>query len=204
MDCQNCHEPDENFSIVLSGIQPAGVSLGRKQQCTVTILNDDAGLPERLRMDWSRLRFPDSSKLTRGLNDGGREVADRLGVLLEEQVQEFYMRQHKQKLEKVKVVRDLCHVKLLDIQEDINSTIHRRGVVEAAMQIQHRLDGEVVDSSKHALLFSEPYHSGKLWRSQDASKHHLYDTLDWPPVQPSSFGEGVSLIFYCRVCDLGR
>eukprot|EP00960_Hanusia_phi_P032973 750174-Hanusia_phi.AAC.3 len=146
MDCQNCHAPDENFSIVLSGIQPAGAILGRKQQCTVTILNDDAGLPERLRMDWSRLRFPDSSKLTRALNDGGREVADRLGVLLEEQVQEFYMRQHKQKLEKVKVVRDLCQGKLMEIREDINSTIHRRGVVEAAMQIQHRLDGEVVHS----------------------------------------------------------
>lgn len=54
--------------------------------CAVTILNDAQGLPERLRVDWSRLRFPDASRLRQELNPGGKAVGKRLGEVVAWQV----------------------------------------------------------------------------------------------------------------------
>jgi len=34
-----------------------GAVLGKKIQCAVSIFNDDEGLPEKLRAEWSRLKF---------------------------------------------------------------------------------------------------------------------------------------------------
>jgi hypothetical protein len=48
------HMPEETFKVVLTNAQPTGALLGRKTVCAITILNDERGLPERLRVDWSR------------------------------------------------------------------------------------------------------------------------------------------------------
>jgi len=48
------HLPDSTFELVLTAAQPDAAVLGRKHACAVTVLNDEEGLPERLRVDWSR------------------------------------------------------------------------------------------------------------------------------------------------------
>lgn len=140
-EVQNCTVPEESFYIVLSGAQPAGTVLGKKRQCTVTILTDDSGLPERLRRDWSRLRFPDVTKLSTGLHEGGKAMADRLSHLLTEQVQEHYMALHRQRVDKLRIAVDLAEAKLLALEEELQATALRQTAVEEAMRLQDRMIG---------------------------------------------------------------
>jgi hypothetical protein len=54
LDREKEHMPEETFKVVLTDAHPTGAMLGRKTVCAITILNDERGLPERLRVDWSR------------------------------------------------------------------------------------------------------------------------------------------------------
>ncbi len=60
------------FGVVLSCPGPGGVVLGRRSACRVTIVGERAGLPERVRLDWSRLRFPDAAWRLRRLGPKDR------------------------------------------------------------------------------------------------------------------------------------
>lgn len=133
------HLPEETFNVVLSGAEADGATLGRKKQCSVTILNDEGGLPERLRVDWSRLRFPDASRLREGLNEGGHCVGRRLGKLLAHQVGEFYAHKHKDNLERLIVTRDICQQKCNELEKEIQTASLRKSVVEEAVELQQRL-----------------------------------------------------------------
>mmetsp|Transcript_13646 Transcript_13646/g.19859 ORF Transcript_13646/g.19859 Transcript_13646/m.19859 type:complete len:503 (+) Transcript_13646:3-1511(+) len=141
------HLPEEMFHVVLSASQPQGTIVGRKKMCAVTILNDETGLPERLRVDWSRLRFPDASRLRQGLHKGGIRVGTRLGKLLEDQVGEFYARKHKANLDRLIVTRDICQAKVLELHHEVRSALLRRSVVEEAMHLQQRLNAGQQEST---------------------------------------------------------
>jgi hypothetical protein len=59
--CMAEEEEELVFGVVLSCPGPEGVALGRRSACRVSIVGERAGLPERVRLDWSRLRFPDAA-----------------------------------------------------------------------------------------------------------------------------------------------
>ena len=52
LDRDKKHMPEETFKIVLTDAQPTGAMLGRKTVCAITILKEERGVPERLRVDW--------------------------------------------------------------------------------------------------------------------------------------------------------
>ena len=87
--------------------------------CVVTVLNDEGGLPERLRVAWSKLRFPDARRLRQGLNEGGVRVCDMLAQLLADQVREFYAHKHRDSLDRLIVTRDICQQRVSDIEAEV-------------------------------------------------------------------------------------
>ena len=124
---------------MLADPQPAGCVLGAQHVCVVTVLNDEGGLPEKLRVAWSKLRFPDARRLRQGLNEGGVRVCDMLAQLLADQVREFYAHKHRDSLERLMVTRDICQQRVSDLEAEVRSAEMRQSVVEEATRLQARM-----------------------------------------------------------------
>jgi hypothetical protein len=130
-----------SFTVTLSGAggEVGAVALGRRAQCRVTILNDQAALPDQVRMDWSRLRFPDASCRRRRLTPHGRRMVERVAEVVAEQVEVFYKQQHRERITKQSLVRDLIAGRLSEARAELEAARVRRGVVEEALRLQERI-----------------------------------------------------------------
>lgn len=148
--------PELSFTVTLSCPEAAAVTLGRGTVCRVTVLNDQAALPERVRMDWSRLRFPDVSCRRRHLSPRGREAVERISGVVAEQVEAFYKQQHKERMLKQSIVRDLIIGRLKEAKAELEAASVRRGVVEEALRLQERIAAAALVDRNYSVRYMLP------------------------------------------------
>ena len=127
------------FAVLLSCPEATQATLGRRSECCVTILSDHAALPSRLRMDWSRLRFADASCRRRRLSAAGRRLVERLSEVVTEQVEAFYKLQHRERILKQSLLKDLIVGRRNEARAELDAALVRRGVVEDALRLQQRI-----------------------------------------------------------------
>jgi len=92
-----------------------------------------------VRLDWSRLRFPDAAWRLRRLEPQDMRAVEGLAAVVAKEVEAFYKQQHKLTTLKQRMVRDLVAGRLDEARAELEAAGVRRAVVEDVLRLQQRI-----------------------------------------------------------------